>query len=118
MAGANLTPAISIADLDEGDTTSVNIDGVEVLICNVEGQFYAVHAQCSHARQSLVTGRLRGFQLSCPLHGARFDVRTGECLAAPAQRPIASFPVTIDGGKVCVEMTGVEAPAKPKFGPI
>ena len=112
------TPTISIADLDEGKTAAVKIEDVDVLICNVEGQFYAVHAQCSHARQSLVAGKLRGHQLSCPLHGARFDVRTGACLAAPAQRPIASFPVTLEGGKVCVEMTGVDAPAKPKFGPI
>jgi 3-phenylpropionate/trans-cinnamate dioxygenase ferredoxin subunit len=84
----------------------------------VEGQFYAVHGQCSHARQSLATGKLRGFTLSCPLHGARFDVRTGACLAAPAQRPITSFPVTLEGGKVCVDISGVEAAPKPKFGPI
>lgn len=111
-------PTISIADLDEGQSVGLKIDGVDVLICNVEGQFYAVHGQCSHARQSLAAGKMRGFQLSCPLHGARFDVRTGACLAAPAQRPIASFPVTLEGGKVCVELTQLDAPAKPKFGPI
>ena len=112
------TPTISIADLGEGRSTSVMLNGVDVLICHVEGQFYAVHARCSHARQSLAAGKLRGFQLSCPLHGARFDVRTGECLAAPARKPIASFPVTLEGGKVWVEMTGVDEPAKPKYGPI
>ena len=109
---------ISIADLAEGDTTALKIDGVDVIICNVEGQFYAVHGQCSHARQSLATGKLRGHQLACPLHGARFDVRTGACLAAPAQRPIASFPVTLEGGKVCVEVGDVAGPPRPKFGPI
>ena len=109
---------ISMADLDEGESTSMKVDGVDVLVCHVEGQFYAIHAQCSHARQSLVNGKLRGFQIICPLHAARFDVRTGACLAAPAQHPIKTFPVTMDAGRVCIEVSGVEAPPKPKFGPI
>lgn len=98
------TPCMSMADLSEGQTACVTVDGVEVLIAHVEGQFYAVQAHCSHARQSLAGGRLRGFQISCPLHGARFDVRDGACLAAPAQKPLASFPVRLEAGKVCVEV--------------
>jgi len=99
-----VTPTISIAALGEGETIVVRAGGAEVLLCNVQGQFYAVDAQCSHARQTLATGRLRGYQISCPLHGARFDVRTGACTAAPATRPIRSFPVFIEGGKVCVQV--------------
>lgn len=99
-------PTISMAELGEGEGVSLKIDGVDVLICQVEGQFYAVHGRCSHAGQSLAGGKLKGFQLSCPLHGARFDVRTGACLAAPAQQPIATFPVTLEGGKVWVEVSG------------
>ena len=53
---------------------------------------------------SLSGGKLRGHAISCPLHGARFDVRTGECLAAPASQPIKSFPVTLEGGKVLVAL--------------
>ena len=99
-----LTPTISIAALGEGETTVVKVADTEILLCNVDGQFYAVDAQCSHARQTLATGRLRGYQISCPLHGARFDVRTGVCTAAPAKRPIRSFPVLIEAGKVCVQL--------------
>ena len=99
-----LTPTISIAALGEGETTVVRVADKEILLCNVDGQFYAVDAQCSHARQTLATGRLRGYQISCPLHGTRFDVRTGACTAAPAKRPIRSFPVLIEAGKVCVQL--------------
>lgn len=98
------TPVIPMAALGEGETTVVKVRGVEILLCQVEGQFYAVAAQCSHARQSLAGGRLRGHQIACPLHGARFDIRNGDCLAAPATRPIATFPVTLEGGKVCVDV--------------
>jgi len=99
------TVKISMADLDEGESTGIKVDGMDVLVCHVEGQFYALHAQCSHARQSLVKGKLRGFQLVCPLHGARFDVRTGACSAGPAQEPIKSFPVTMEAGRVCIDVS-------------
>jgi len=70
----------------------------------VHGQFYAVQARCSHAAQSLAQGAVRGTEVTCPRHGARFDIRTGECLAAPAQTPLSRFPVFIDGGKVCLDI--------------
>ena len=97
-------PVMSMADLDEGQSVCVRVRGVEVLVSQVYGQFYAVHAQCSHAAQSLAHGRVRGTQIACPLHGARFDIRTGECLAAPAQAPLTRFPVILEAGKVCIDI--------------
>ncbi len=93
-----------MAALGEGDSHMVQVAGQRILVCLVEGQFYAVAGTCSHAGQSLATGKLRGFEVSCPLHGARFDVRSGACTAAPAQSPIQRFPVVLEGGKVCVEI--------------
>lgn len=91
-----------MAALGEGDMAVCQVDGVELLICQVRGSYYAVSNHCSHAGQTLAGGKLRGHTISCPLHGATFDVRTGECLAAPATRPIKSFPVTLERGKVLV----------------
>ena len=93
---------MSMAVLAEGDMAACQVDGVELLICQVRGSYYAVSNRCSHSGQTLSGGKLRGHTISCPLHGARFDVRTGECLAAPATRPIKSFPVTLERGKVLV----------------
>ena len=98
------TPVMAMADLGEGETACVRVQGLEVLVSQVHGQFYAVHAQCSHAAQSLAHAKVRGTQVSCPLHGAKFDIRTGECLAAPAQIPLTRFPVFIEAGKVCIEI--------------
>ena len=93
-------PVMPMAALSSGEMTLVRVNDVDVLVCNVEEQYFAVEARCSHAAQSLATGRLRGHEISCPLHGARFDVRTGACTRAPAQRPIKRFPVFLEAGKV------------------
>jgi nitrite reductase/ring-hydroxylating ferredoxin subunit len=87
-------------------------------MCRVDGRYYAVSNRCSHASQTLSSGRLRGVELTCPLHGARFDVRTGACLAGPAERPIRTFPVTIESGKVYVEVSEADRPPRPRFGPL
>ncbi len=116
MSDAKPEPVIPIAQLDEGEMIGATVNGVDILVCHVEGQFYATSATCSHARQKLTEGRLRGFEVSCPLHGARFDVRSGACTAPPASRAIKTFPVTLEGGKVQVTVTGDDKPPKPKFG--
>jgi 3-phenylpropionate/trans-cinnamate dioxygenase ferredoxin subunit len=114
----NVKPVISITALDDGKMKACKVDDVDVLLCRVDGQFYAVANRCSHARQALDAGRLRGHEIICPLHSARFDIRDGRCLAAPATQPIQTFPVTIEGGKVMVSVEGAQQPPRPRFGPL
>lgn len=99
---AQLIPLVSIADLAEGEMVAGQVAGQDVLLCLVHGQFYALENRCSHAQQKLSSGRLSGHEVRCPLHGARFDVRSGACTRAPATAPIKTFPVTLEGGKVCL----------------
>jgi 3-phenylpropionate/trans-cinnamate dioxygenase ferredoxin subunit len=96
--------------------TSVRIEGVDVLLCRVEGRYFALSNTCSHARQALSQGRLRGFEVTCPLHGARFDIRTGKCLAAPATQALQTFPVRIESGKLAVSVAGTVAVPQPPSG--
>lgn len=107
---------IPITAIRDGQTTRVRIDDVDVLICRVDGQFYALANECSHARQALHTGRLRGFEITCPLHGARFDIRDGRCLAAPAKTPVRTFRVLVEAGKVNVSVTPARLPPSPGLG--
>jgi len=58
---------------------------------------YAVEDICTHDGGDLATGELQGYEIECPRHGARFDVRTGAVLCPPAYEPIAKFPVKIEG---------------------
>ena len=69
-----------------------------MVVCRVAGELCAVADNCSHRDAKLSEGRLRGSLVTCPLHGAQFDVRTGAHQGPPASVPIAWYPVTeIDG---------------------
>lgn len=86
--------------LGEGQMMTCTVGGEEVLIAQVEGQYYAVSNFCSHAGQRLSGGRLKGYELSCPLHRAKFDIRTGIPLSAPATERLKRYPVTLTGGRL------------------
>lgn len=74
------------------------------LFSHEDGNFYAVEVWCSHQRVSLMNGDLEEYELMCPLHGACFDVRTGKHLSLPAVKPIASYPVKVEGDAILVDV--------------
>jgi 3-phenylpropionate/trans-cinnamate dioxygenase ferredoxin subunit len=86
-----------------GQMTRVIAGGVPVLLCNVEGEFYAVEDVCTHDGGALDGGELDGCRIMCPRHGAFFDVTTGKALTLPAITPLPIYPVRIDGDDVFVE---------------
>lgn len=81
-----------LSDLGEGDMRCFPDAGDDgVIVCRVDGVLRAIANRCSHARTPLETGRLRGGFISCPLHGARFDVRDGSHHSPPATRGLDVF---------------------------
>jgi 3-phenylpropionate/trans-cinnamate dioxygenase ferredoxin subunit len=105
-------PVMPMNALADGEMTVRRVDGVEVLICRVDGRFYALANRCSHAGQALHGGRLHGWQLGCPLHGAAFDVRDGRCLRAPAEVGLVTYPVQIEQGRVQVDVSRPRPPGR------
>ena len=93
-----------------------HLDGVDFILSRIDGAFHAVENRCSHARSVLHTGARSGHVITCPLHGAKFDLRTGECLAPPATRPIKLLSTRTEEDQVIVTVTEADKPAKPKFG--
>lgn len=67
-------------DIPVGQMKKVEADGVEILLANVDGEFHACGDRCGHQNVSLSTGKLEGKHVTCPLHGAVFDITTGESL--------------------------------------
>ena len=99
-----MTPVMPMTALAEGEMAACVVEGLQMLVCHVKGQYYAIENRCSHAGTKLSAGRLRGYELSCPLHRATFDIRTGAPLCAPATESIAWYPVTLVHGKVNVSV--------------
>jgi 3-phenylpropionate/trans-cinnamate dioxygenase ferredoxin component len=94
-----------LSDLRDGQTRVFSELGQHgVVVCRIAGVLHAVEDNCSHRDAKLSDGRLRGALLTCPLHGAQFDVRTGEHQGPPASMPIACFPVSECDGLASVEI--------------
>ena len=86
--------------LDEvppGTKKLVTLNGIEVLLCNSKDKLFAVRNLCSHAYEKLDCGRMKNGWISCPVHGARFDLETGGAMNPPATMPIDTYKVRIDG---------------------
>ena len=91
------------AESAPGTTRRIVVDGSELLLCNVDGNVYAIEDVCTHDGGPLDQGQLEGETVVCPRHGATFDVRTGDALTLPAILPLMTYPVTLDGDDVYVE---------------
>jgi nitrite reductase/ring-hydroxylating ferredoxin subunit len=85
------------ADLAASVCNTVDVNGTEVAVFNVNGAFVAVQNECTHAGGPLCEGTLEGNIVTCPIHRARFDVITGAVVKGPAKRPLQTFQVKIEG---------------------
>lgn len=92
----------AVGELAPGSRRVADVDGVAVAVFNIGGEYFAIEDVCTHDGGELASGVLEGDQIICPRHGARFCVRTGEALSAPAYEPTAKFPVRIENGAVQV----------------
>jgi len=81
-----------------------DVDGAPIAIFHVDGQYYATTDICTHEEASLSEGELEGEIVECPLHGARFNVRTGDVKALPAVVKLQTYPVRVVGDNLEVEV--------------
>ena len=96
---------LKLDDLAVGETRSVEADHEEILICRVgPDAIYAVDDRCTHDDGPLGEGVLAGHVVTCPRHGAQFDVTTGAVLKMPAPIGLATYGVRVADGWVEVEV--------------
>ncbi|MBD3226544.1 MAG: Rieske 2Fe-2S domain-containing protein [Caldithrix sp.] len=90
-----------MSDLQPGEKMEVDYDEESVALFNIDGSFYAIRNECTHEYSTLVDGELEGDEIICPLHDARFNVKTGQ-ETAPAFEPVETFEVKIDGDDILI----------------
>jgi len=88
------------SELPPGERLFVEIAGKSIVIFNIAGQFFSIADVCSHDDGPVGEGDLEGFNITCPRHGAEFDVRTGKVMQMPAVVDISAYPVQIRDGKI------------------
>lgn len=96
---------VKVATTDEiepGTGKLVHVNGLEIAVFNVGGQFYASGAVCPHEGGPLEDGTLDGDVVICPWHGFDFDLKTGECLVDSDLR-VPTYPVKVEGNTILVE---------------
>lgn len=89
-------------ELQPGGYRVIDVDGADVVVVNVDGCYFAIEDVCTHDGGQLTGGKICGYEIECPRHGSRFDVRTGKALCPPAYEPTAVFPIRIEEGVVYV----------------
>jgi 3-phenylpropionate/trans-cinnamate dioxygenase ferredoxin subunit len=102
-AGAGLIPV--------GGCKTLEVDGRRLVLAHLSDGYYAIENRCSHAGSPLAADRLyHGRQIACPVHGARFDIKTGAAKSPPAFRAIATFATRIVDGRVEVALPVAPVP--------
>ncbi len=100
----DFVPVARTTDVPDPGKLLVEVDGRLVALFHVGGQFYALDDVCTHDGGPLAEGDLRGYEIACPRHGARFDIRTGAALSMPATQPTVAHEVNVEGDQVYVRL--------------
>lgn len=93
---------LAFSSLQAGKPVRIEKNGESICVTRVGDQVFAVNDVCSHSDASLSEGDVTDFKIECWLHGAEFDMRTGEAVTPPATAPAKKFDVHIDGEEVTI----------------
>ena len=101
---AKLLKIAKTEDVVPGQAAAFTIEGQKIALFNVEGTYYAIGDTCTHRGGPLSEGDVRGTRITCPWHGADFDLKTGAVLGPPAQKGVPSYKVVVEGDDIKVEV--------------
>ena len=105
MSEQIFTAVTAAQDIEEKNFATFVVKGTCLAICRFRDEYFAIENRCSHALSTFDEGRMRGYRIICPKHGATFDIRDGSCTGLPAKKPIRSFPLRIVDGMIEVDLT-------------
>lgn len=95
--------SIPVSQFDDNSVVTVQIEGQEVVVFKIEEDYFALNNRCSHAEASLSEGEVYDCKVECPLHGAEFDLKTGEPLTLPATKPVKVYDVLLQNDLLIIQ---------------
>lgn len=104
LQDGNFIKVAVVEDVKEGCCTPVEVAGEQIALFNLDGDFYALRDKCSHARANLSDGEVEGNEIVCPLHGATFNITSGEATGPPAYNGVKTYRVRVTGTDIELEV--------------
>lgn len=101
---AQLIKVAEIKNVAPGTAIGVEAGGQKIALFNVDGKFYAIGDTCTHRGGPLSEGDVEGMQVTCPWHGAKFDLQSGNVLGPPAQKSVPYYKVVVEGEDIKIEV--------------
>ena len=89
-------------DIQSKKMKAVEVAGKKICLINVEGKYYAIGNVCTHEGGPLAEGTLEGYEVECPWHGSKFDIRTGKVTRPPANESESTYEVKVEGNDILV----------------
>lgn len=96
---------LKTSELSLNSSKVVNFGDKQIALFNYEGEYYALDDMCSHAEASLSEGDVYDCKVECPLHGAEFNLKTGDAVTLPATKPVVKYKVNVEDDYIFLEMT-------------
>ena len=94
-----------VSDIPAGQMIKVSVDGRDIMVANIDGEFFATDDSCTHSGSSLSEGKLEGCVVTCGWHAAQFDCKTGKLAKFPAKiRDLTSYKVSVESDDVFIEV--------------
>ena len=101
---AKLIKIAEVKDVLPGRAAAFTVEGERIALFDVGGNYYAIADICPHADGPLSEGEIQGTKVTCPWHGAEFDLTTGAVLSPPAYEGVRSYKVVVEGDDIKVEI--------------
>jgi nitrite reductase/ring-hydroxylating ferredoxin subunit len=92
-----------VKDIQPSQMKEVEVNGEKICLANVEGKYYAIGNICTHLGGPLAQGKLEGYEVQCPWHGSRFDIRTGRVARPPAMRSEPTYEIKIEEDNILLK---------------
>jgi glycine betaine catabolism B len=115
ILGENFVKVADSKDIQPSHMKEVQVEGKNICVVNVDGKYYAIGSICTHEGGPLADGTLGGYEVECPWHGSKFDVRTGEVTNPPASEPEPAYEVKVDGNDVLIKKGGSKIKSSSQF---
>jgi glycine betaine catabolism B len=95
-----------VKDIQPSQMKEVEVNGENICVANVEGKYYAIGSICTHEGGPLADGTLEGYEVECPWHNSKFDIRTGQVTNPPASEPEPAYEIKVDGNNILIKTQG------------